>query len=66
MGVGTELVPQTAASPHKPTAVSRQRHLPLEHVRAFAGHTDLTTTQGYVHKIENEGVTAAVEEAMAQ
>jgi hypothetical protein len=34
-------------------------------VRDFARHTDLATTQGYVHRIENERVTAAIGEALA-
>jgi integrase len=37
---------------------------PLVHVRDFAGHTDLATTQGYVHKIEDEKVAQAMREAL--
>jgi integrase len=39
--------------------------IPLVHVRDFARHADLATTQGYVHKIESATVTAAIGEALA-
>jgi integrase len=38
--------------------------VPLVHVRDFAGHTDLATTQSDVHKIENERVAEAMREAL--
>jgi integrase len=50
------------------TGISRLANhpaIPLVHVRDFARHTDLATTQGYVHRIENEEVTAAIGEALA-
>jgi integrase len=49
------------------TGISRLANhpgVPLVHVRDFAGHTDLATTQSYVHKIENEKVTEAMREAL--
>jgi integrase len=39
--------------------------IPLLHVRDFARHTDLATTQGYMHKIEDEKVATAFAEAFA-
>jgi integrase len=50
------------------TGISRAANhpaIPLVHVRDFARHADLATTQGYVHKIENEKVTMALGEALA-
>lgn len=50
------------------TGISRAANhpaIPLVHVRDFAGHADLATTQGYVHKIKNEKVTTALGEALA-
>lgn len=38
--------------------------IPLVHVRDFARHADLATTQGYVHRIESETVTTAIGEAL--
>lgn len=49
------------------TGISRLANhprVPLVHVRDFAGHTDLATTQGYVHKIEDEKVAQAMREAL--
>jgi site-specific recombinase XerD len=34
------------------------------HVRDFAGHTDLSTTQSYVHRIEDESVAQAMQETL--
>jgi hypothetical protein len=34
-------------------------------VRDFARHSDLSVTQGYVHKIEDAAVTAAIAEALS-
>jgi hypothetical protein len=39
--------------------------IPLVHVRDFARHADLATTQDYVHRIEDEKVRAAISEALA-
>jgi integrase len=50
------------------TGISRlanDRRIPLVYVRDFAGHKSLSTTETYVHKIENEAVTTAAAEAMA-
>lgn len=50
------------------TGISRAANhpaIPLVHVREFARHADLATTQSYVHKIENEKVTTALGEALA-
>ena len=50
------------------TGISRLANhpaIPLVHVRDFARHSDISTTQGYVHKIESEKVTAAFGEALA-
>jgi integrase len=52
--------------PH--TGISRAANhpaIPLVHVRDFARHKDLATTQGYVHKIEDAKVTTALGEALA-
>jgi integrase len=49
------------------TGISRlanHRKIPLVQVRDFAGHKNLSTTETYVHKIENPEVTAAMAEAM--
>jgi integrase len=49
------------------TGISRLANhpaIPLVHVRDFARHADLATTQGYVHKIESETVTLAIGEAL--
>jgi integrase len=49
------------------TGISRLANhpaIPLVHVRDFARHADLATTQGYVHKIESATVTAAIAEAL--
>lgn len=49
------------------TGVSRLANhpdVPLVHVRDFAGHVDLSTTQSYVHKIEDAKVAQAMEEAL--
>ena len=45
------------------TGISRLANhpaIPLVHVRDFARHKDLVTTQGYVHKIDSPTVTAAI------
>jgi integrase len=50
------------------TGISRLANhpeIPLVHVRDFARHSDLATTQGYVHKIESEMVTLAIAEALS-
>ena len=50
------------------TGISRlanQPAIPLVHVRDFARHADLATTQGYVHKIDSPLVTVAIGEALA-
>jgi len=50
------------------TGISRLANhpaIPLVHVRDFARHKDLATTQGYVHKIESAKITAAIAEALA-
>jgi integrase len=50
------------------TGISRLANhpgIPLVHVRDFARHADLATTQGYVHRIEDERVTRAIGEALA-
>lgn len=50
------------------TGISRLANhpaVPLVHVRDFARHADLATTQGYVHEIESATVTAAIGEALA-
>jgi integrase len=49
------------------TGISRLANhpqVPLVYVRDFAGHTDLRTTETYVHKIDSATVTAAAAEAM--
>jgi integrase len=49
------------------TGISRLANhpsIPLVYVRHFAGHTSLTTTETYVHKIDSAAVTAAAVEAM--
>ena len=49
------------------TGISRLANhpgVPLVHVRDCAGHTDLSTTQRYVHKIEDAKVAQAMQEAM--
>jgi len=49
------------------TGISRLANhpaIPLVHVRDFARHADLATTQGYVHRIESATVTAAIGEAL--
>jgi integrase len=49
------------------TGISRLANHPaitLVHVRDFARHKDLATTQGYVHKIEDEKVRTAIGEAL--
>ncbi len=51
------------------TGISRLANhpgIPLAHVRDFARHTDLATTQGYVHKIDSPAITAAIGEALAR
>jgi integrase len=51
------------------TGISRLANhpaIPLVHVRDFARHADLATTQGYVHKIDDAKVTAAIGEALAR
>ncbi len=51
------------------TGISRLANhaaIPLVHVRDFARHSDLATTQGYVHRIESTTVTAAIGEALRQ
>jgi integrase len=50
------------------TGISRLANhpqIPLVAVRDFARHSNLTTTQGYVHAIESDSVTAAIGEALA-
>jgi integrase len=50
------------------TGISRLANhpaIPLVHVRDFARHTDLATTQGYVHKIDDVKITAAIGEALS-
>jgi integrase len=50
------------------TGISRLANhpaIPLVHVRDFARHSDLSVTQGYVHKIEDAAVTAAIAEALS-
>jgi integrase len=49
------------------TSISRlaMAGVPLPYVQAFAGHADLATTQGYVHNIPSETVTAAAAAALA-
>jgi integrase len=50
------------------TACSRLANspsIPLVYVRDFAGHANLATTEGYVHRIEQPSITAAAAEAMA-
>jgi integrase len=50
------------------TGISRAANhpaIPLVHVRDFARHANLATTQGYVHKIEDAEVTTALGEALA-
>lgn len=49
------------------TGISRLANnpkIPLVWVRDFAGHRSIKTTEGYVHRIESEAVTAAAVEAM--
>jgi integrase len=49
------------------TGISRAANhpaVPLVHVRDFARHANLATTQGYVHKIEDAKVTTALGEAL--
>lgn len=50
------------------TGISRLANhpaIPLVQVRDFARHTDLSVTQGYVHRIDSEAVTTAIAEALA-
>jgi integrase len=50
------------------TGISRLANhpaVPLVHVRDFARHADLATTQGYVHKIASGAITTAIAEALA-
>jgi integrase len=50
------------------TGISRLANhpaIPLVHVRDFARHTDLATTQGYVHRIDDAKITTAIGEALA-
>jgi integrase len=50
------------------TGISRLANhpaIPLVHVRDFARHSNLATTQGYVHRIESETVTLAIAEALS-
>jgi integrase len=50
------------------TGISRLANhpaIPLVHVREFARHSDLATTQGYVHKIESETITLAIGHALS-
>ena len=50
------------------TGISRLANhpgIPLVHVRDFARHADLATTQGYVHRIENATITTAIGEALS-
>jgi integrase len=50
------------------TGISRLANhpaIPLVHVRDFARHKDLATTQGYVHKIDDAKITTAIGEALA-
>lgn len=54
-----------SASRH--TGISRLANhpgVPLVHVRDFAGHVSLATTQSYVHKIEDATVAQAMQEAL--
>jgi hypothetical protein len=46
--------------------VERGNHpaIPLVHVQAFARHADVKTATGYVHKIEDEKIRAAIAEAL--
>jgi integrase len=49
------------------TGISRLANhpkIPLVHVRDFARHSNLATTQGYVHKIDSEEITTAIAEAL--
>jgi integrase len=51
------------------TGISRLANhpaIPLVHVRDFARHAHLATTQGYVHKIESTVITSAIGEALRQ
>jgi integrase len=50
------------------TGISRLANhpaIPAVQVRDFARHSNLVTTQGYVHRIESQVVTAAIAEALA-
>jgi integrase len=50
------------------TGISRLANSPrvaLVYVRDFAGHTSLSITEGYVHRIESAEATAAAAEALA-
>jgi integrase len=50
------------------TGISRLANhpaIPLVQVRDFARHTNLATTMGYMHKIEDERMTVAFAEALA-
>jgi integrase len=50
------------------TGVSRLANhpaIPLVHVRDFARHTNLATTEGYVHRIDSPTITEAIGEALA-
>ena len=50
------------------TGISRLANhpaIPFVHVRDFARHSDLATTQGYVHGIDSATVSAAIGEALA-
>lgn len=53
------------AAPHGDLTVGEPPGDPLVHVRDFARHADLATTQGYVHRIAAEKVTTAIGEALA-
>jgi integrase len=49
------------------TGISRLANhpaIPLVQVRDFAGHANLSTTEGYVHRIEDEKVTVSIGEAL--
>jgi integrase len=39
--------------------------IPLVYVRDFAGHTNLATTERYVHRIESQSATQAAAAAMS-
>jgi integrase len=49
------------------TGISRLANhpaIPLVHVRDFAGHSSIQVTEGYMHKIEDATITAAMSAAM--